>query len=872
MAWLRRLSNTLRAARHQREIEREIAFHVDERAAELQRDGLTADQARRMARLKFGNPSVQAERTRDVGIALWVDGLIRNVRQATRALLRTPGFTMSVVLTLALGIGANTAVFSAIDAILLRALPLPQSDRLVRLAEMRRQRLTIFSTPSRIEDWNRLNSTFEAISGYSLYDATDGSQALPERTRYAGVSPRFLKVLGLAPTLGRGLDDRAHRFGTPAVLLVSDRFWRDRLNSDPAAPGRSVQNDDVSGTVSSEIAGVMPPSFVFPDDTIGSWSALKIDAPWMRSRNSGFEFMTAIGRLKPGVTIEQARADLAAVQLRLGEQYPETDREMTVAVEPLKDVVVRGVGRSLWMLYGAVSVLLLIACTNIATLLLARGAHREHEVAVRYSLGASRRGVAAQLLTEATLLAIVGAAAGLLVATGTAAALRRLAPDLPRVDEVALDGRILLYTIAVAAAVSLVCGAVPALRSSRGESFARSGGVRISRRHGLQWLLVGVQVALSVTLLVGAGLLLRSFERLASVEPGFDASRVLAFHMYAPWSERGDTLIRRITRTLETMSTVPGVDAVATTTSLAGVPVSGAGPAEIVINTTTGADESRVSAEYRIVSPSYFATMGIRVVAGDLCRHPATSDVRRSSGQSMVNQAFVERYYTGRPVIGLQAVPRGFPPTRIVGIVANVREAAVDQAPTPALYACDLGATPNPWYLARATAAPGALVGAVRAKLKEIEPLRAVYDIAPLEQHIGRAYAETRLRTVLLVLFALTALSLACLGVYGTLSYVVGLKRREVGLRLALGGARLSVLRHFLAQGMRVVGVACLSGLVLAAGFARLLSGMLFDVSPFDPVTVAGVVAIVLLVAAVAALIPAARAALAQPASALRTD
>ncbi|HEY7191228.1 MAG TPA: ABC transporter permease, partial [Vicinamibacterales bacterium] len=428
MRWLRRLSNTLRSGHHQREIAREIAFHVDERAAQLQRDGLSADEARRVARMQFGNLLVQAERTRDMDIALWLDALVRNLQQAARGLARTPGFTVSVVLTLALGIGANTAVFSAIDAILLRALPYPQSDRLVRLGEVRRGTATIFATPSRIEDWNRLNSTFEAISGYSLYDATDSSRQLPERTRYAGVSPRFLEVLGLAPALGRGLDQRAHAYGAPTTLLVSDRFWRDRLGADPEAPGRIIQAPDVTGTVSFEVAGVMPPSFVFPDIEVGSWSALKVDAPWMRSRQGAFGFMTAIGRLKPGVSLEQARADLAVVQQRLGEQYPETDRDMTVAVTPLKDVVVSGVDRSLWMLFGAVSVLLLIACTNIATLLLSRGAHRGQEVAVRYALGASRRAVAGQLLAEAALLAMAGAATGLLVATGTSAALRRLAP------------------------------------------------------------------------------------------------------------------------------------------------------------------------------------------------------------------------------------------------------------------------------------------------------------------------------------------------------------------------------------------------------------------------------------------------------------
>jgi putative ABC transport system permease protein len=761
MRWLRRLSNTLRPGYHHREIEREIAFHVDERAAQLRRDGLSPAEARRQARRQFGNLLVQAERTQDVDIALWLDALVRNVQQAARGLARTPGFTMSVVLTLALGIGANTAVFSAIDAILLRALPYPQSDRLVRLGEVRRGTATIFATPSRIEDWNRLNSTFEAISGYSLYDATDSSRQLPERTRYAGVSPRFLEVLGLASALGRGLDERAHTYGAPTTLLVSDRFWRDRLGADPRAPGRIIRAPDVTGTVSFEVAGVMPRSFVFPDTEVGSWSALKVDAPWMRSRQGGFAFMTAIGRLKPGVTLEQARADLAVVQQRLGEQHPETDRDMTVAVTPLKDVVVNSVGRSLWMLFGSVSVLLLIACTNIATLLLARGAHRGREVAVRYALGASRRAVTGQLLTEAALLAVAGAAVGLLAATGTSAALRRLAPGLPRLEEIGVDGRILIYTMAVAVMVALTCGIVPALRSSRGgESLARAGAARVAARHGLQWLLVGVQVALSVTLLIGAGLLLRSFQQLANVELGFEPSRILAFRIYSPYSEQGDTVIRRVTATLETTGGLPGIEAVAITTSLSGVPAPGSGPSEFIVTSGTSGTEPPVIAEYRIVSPSYFSTMQIPVVAGELCRHTATADERRSASEAMVNRAFADRYFAGRSVIGLHVLARGFPfPSRIVGIVASAREAAVDREPTPTVYSCDIGVTPNPWYLARAAGTPANMTNPLRLKLKEIEPLRALYEIAPLEQHIGRAYAETRLRTVLLVLFAFTALS-----------------------------------------------------------------------------------------------------------------
>jgi putative ABC transport system permease protein len=578
-----------------------------------------------------------------------------------------------------------------------------------------------------------------------------------------------------------------------------------------------------------------------------------------------------IGRLKPGVTLEQARADLAVVQARLAKAYPQTDTEIGVRISPYKETVIGGVRGSLWLSFGAVSVLLLIACANIAALLLSRATRREQEVALRFSLGASRAVVAGQLLTETALLAFAGAAAGLLVAASASAAIRTWAPEIPRLDEIGIDARILMYTMASAVVVALLCGVFPAMRSTRQASaLSRGGRTQVSARHSVQWLLVGVQMALAVTLLAAAGLLLRSVEALARVDPGFDPARVLAFRLSGNWIEEEDRnrLVQRIQGTLDEISVLPGVQTAATAWSLPGVPRQ----YQIEFQLVGGRSESTkpLFAEWRTVSPEYFKTLRIARVAGELCRRPPDA---RSASEVMVNRSFADRYFHGRSVLGLRLSWEAASLTgRIVGVVADARELGMDRDPGPTVYACNSAPSPFPWFLVRTQGEPLALAGAVRLKLKELEPLRSVYDIGLLEKRIGDAYEQHRLRTVLLVLFAATALFLACLGLYGTLSYVVGLRRREVGLRLALGALPGEIIRQLVGQGLRVVSLACLCGLALAVAFSRVLSGMLYGVSPSDPFTLAGVVGIVLAVGSLAALVPAVRASQTEPMRVLREE
>jgi putative ABC transport system permease protein len=882
MSWLRRVVNTFRSGRVQRDIDREISFHIEERIDYLRAHGMSDEEARRAARIQFGNPLAQRDRTRDVDIAAAVDAAMRNIRYALRAMRRTPGFTATVVVTLALGIGANSAVFSAIDAVLLRPLPYPDADRLVELTQVHERSGQTRVAPVRLQDWIRLNTTFDGIAGYMVGEVVDTSGELPERIQNASVTAGFFDVLGVRPAMGRTFSREEHHFGYkgPEPVIFSHRRWRS------LGPDRQALDQPVRiGNSTIATIGVMPPTFEFLNARargIDVWIADDAGAPWTLSRTQ--TWFTGIGRLKPGVTLEQARADLERVQAQLGAQYPDTDRGLGVRIVPLKDTLVSGTRTSLWVLYGAVSVLLLIACTNIAALLLSRAASREHEIAVRYSLGGSRTAVAMQLLTEAAVLSFIGALIGVAVAIGASRALRLLAPDLPRVGEIAIDARILAYTMLSTLFVTFVCGLAPAIHSTRRARYV-SGSTRTttSARHSLQWLLVGVQIALSVTLLAGAGLLVRSIDAMSRVRLGFDPTHILTLRVSGQYGvETTDSHIQRINRVLDSLESLPGVEGVAIASRLPGV--RDYEQREFVLLEGRAETAPPLIAEARIVSPGYFAALRIPLLTGELCRRPANSGWPKApTTDVLVNRTFADRYFRGTAVLGLHLTGgldwlvknrhiAGALPSRIVGVVGDAREAGADREPAPTVYTCFSYPNPAPWHVIRTAGDPAAAVTAIRRTIRELEPLRSVYDIAPLEQRIGDAYAQNRLRMWLLSLFAITALALVCASVYGTLAYAVNLRRREVALRLALGALRTTVVRQLIDTSIRVVAVASIVGLGLALLFTRSLSTMLYGVTPADPATLTGVVAMVVTVASIAAAVPAARAAFMQPMRALREE
>src|SRR6267378_3484677 len=416
------------------QLDTELHFHIEKLMNDYIALGMTPEEARRKATLEFGGREQIKEELLDVHRVSFVETAIANLKSAFRFLRKSPSFSLTVILTLALGIGANSAVFSAIDAILFKPLPFPNGDQLMRLTQTQPKVKSpnTFVAPVRLEEWNDMNSTFQAITGYYSEDDSETSAALPEKLTHALVAPRFLQVWGVAPALGRDFKPEEEHFGGPPVVIISDGFWRKRFNADPGAVGKQLH----FGKVSYSIVGVMPASFLFPLRGVDLWSVSAPDAPYARSREA--TWFNVIGRLKPGVSVEQARANLAMVQAQLGKAFPKTDGDIVVGVQPLKETTVGGVRESLWLLFSSVSLLLLIACTNIVALLLARGTQRQHEISVRFSLGASRRALILQLLTETFVMALMGASLGLVVASGASRVFRSLAGDLPRVEAIHL--------------------------------------------------------------------------------------------------------------------------------------------------------------------------------------------------------------------------------------------------------------------------------------------------------------------------------------------------------------------------------------------------------------------------------------------------
>jgi putative ABC transport system permease protein len=863
MKWLKFF---LRKSAIEKELDSEIRFHLESVIQEKTAAGFSTDEARRLATLEFGGAEQVKEECRSVHRLAVIETAFANLKSAVRFMRGSPGFSATVILTLALGIGANSAVFSAIDAILLRPLPYPNPSELVVLHQYSRtsksSRRPI--APIRLQEWNRYNSTLQGIAGSYTQDLSETSGVIPERLVEADVTPRFLQVLGVAPELGRDFTPAEEHFGGPHAVLISDRFWRRRFHADPEVLGKTVRIESFS----VPIAGVLPASFPFPDENVDLWRPVPMDDPI--AQNRAYTWFTGIARLKPGVSIAQCRSDLNLVQARLGRQFPQTDKDLAVEVQALKETIIGNARRPLWILFGSVTLLLLIACTNIAALLLSRTMERAREISIRYSLGAARSAIMAQLLTEAFVLALAGSALGLAIAAAGVRVFHSLAKALPRTEEITLDWRLALYTLGCAVMATLLCGLIPALLASRrsiASTLAAHSRTQVSAGARVQWTLVGVQVALAVTLLVGAGLLVRSFRELGRVSPGFDPNHVLTLRISGNYGETGDQkkMFQRMKNTLDALAAMPGVDSAAIS---AGVPGAARGfPMEIKITDAAVSPGRKIIADEKVVYGAYFETLRMQVLAGSTCQEDTLWT------RAVVNRSFVETYFPDQTAIGhhLEITPFDAKP-EIMGVVADARENGLHNEPVPTLYWCSSNASPSPYFLIRASGDPMNLANALRREIHRIEPSRSVFDVMPLAQHLSESNAENRFRTLLLTLFALTAILLAAIGLYGTLSYLMALRRREIGLRMALGALPSQIRGRFLAQGAGVSLVGCMGGLAMAAGFSRLLGGMLYHVSRLDPLTYGAVAVGVLVVAGGACALPATRAAHLDPMEVLRHE
>jgi putative ABC transport system permease protein len=806
----------------------------------------------------------------------------QDVRYGWRTLRKSPGFTVIAVLTLALGIGANTAIFSVVNAVVLRPLPYAESERLIVPwgEKQSMQHHSVVSYPD-FEDWRAQTQTLEAVAAYNQGGTLLWNEAgEQEAIRGASVSADLFPLLRVQPVVGRAFTRDEDRAGAAPVILLGYELWQRRFNADPNIVGRQIR----LGSASATVLGVLPQGFRFPVQAQKTefLRPLAVALGERTTRRSSYS-LRVIARLKPGVETRQAESEMRAIGERLEQQYPDEGFRLGARLIPLYDEVVGGVRTSLLVLLGAVGFVLLIACANVANLLLARAAGRYKEIAVRTALGASRWRVVRQLLTESVLLSIVGGTLGLLLALWGVDLLVAASPlDIPRLKEVGLDTSVLLFTAGVCVLTGVLFGLAPALQATKVDvQSALKDGARGSTGAGrsrTRGLLVIAEVALSLVLLVGAGLLGKSFMRLRAVNPGFEPQNVLTTGVSLARTKYPNADARRQTfeQIIQRVAAVPGVEAAALVEPL---PLSGSNSANtfVIAGRPAPAPADKPTSNYRAISPDYFRAMSIPVLRG---RAFTARDDAKAPPVIIVNEWFARRHFAGAEALGqrimIEADPAEGPqPLReIVGIVGDVRHESLT-VPGGSEYYVPYQQAPEAYMdlVVRAAAvnAPG-LGAAVRDAIREVDREQYVPAVTPLTQLLAESVARRRFDMLLTGLFAAVALLLASVGIFGVTTYTVAQRTHEIGVRMALGAQAADVLRLILGQGLRLILLGVALGLAAAFALTRVLAGMLYGVTPTDPATFAGVALLLISVALVACLIPARRATKVDPIVAMRYE
>jgi predicted permease len=808
--------------------------------------------------------------------------MIQDVRYAFRTLRRSPGFTVVVVGTLALGIGATTAIFSVVNAILLQPLPYSNGDRLVWIWENNLSKNIPINpaSPGNLNDWRSQSRLFERLSAWEGQSFNLTSRGTPERVLGARVFADFFDVVGIRPALGRTFHPEEDRAGAGAVALLSHGFWQRRFGGDPSILGRTITVDGKTFTV----IGIIPSGQTVPFNLFELWIPFALDADHMGAH--GERFLRPVGRLKRGVSVRQAQAELGAIARRLEELYPLENTGAGVTVIPLKEMFVGEMRRPLLVLLAAVALVLLIACANVANLTLARAIAREKEIALRSALGASRLQLTRQLFTETLLLCALGTASGLGLAAYGVQLLRSFVPSvsvtykvpIPGASEIGVDGRVLSFTLVLSVVTATLCGLAPARRTSRADlngslkgGRGSAGSISLGRFRNT---LVVAEVALALMLLVCAGLMIESFRRLQAVRLGFDPQDVLTVSLTLPEAKYREARQRAefFARLLERVESLPGVKSAAVTDYL---PLSGHwGTAAFSIEGRPPlARGDFLVADVRTVSPGYFGTMAIPRVDG---RGFKTSDDEAAPQVVVINQTMARRFWGSENPIGrrLDLGDAQNPDFReIVGIVADVRHFGIDVEPHAEMYLCHLQAPGGRMTLVVRTAAEAlSLATAVRSEVLAVDAEQPVYDVQSLQQLVAQSMALRRFAMLLLAGFAVVALCLASIGIYGVISYVVGRRTREIGVRMALGAGRQQVLGLVVGQGMKLAFVGIITGLAGAVAATRALRSLLFEIKPLDPRTFLVVTLTFAAVALLACWLPARRAAGVNPMEALRDE
>jgi putative ABC transport system permease protein len=794
--------------------------------------------------------------------------MLRDIRYAVRQLIKAPTFTLVAILTLALGIGATSAIFSVVNGVLLQPLPYPDPDNLVRVYEVVPQYGRFSVAPANFLDWRKQNSVFERIAAF-----TSGAGALagaegPERVPSASVSWDLFELLKVTPSLGRGFTADEEVPGKTSPIVLSHGAWQRRFGGDPNILGRTV---NLNGAAAS-IVGVMPAGFFFPTRQIEFWVPLTSNPA---NAPRGAHFLSVVARMKAGVTVEQATAEMKTIAGALAVQYPNSNAKETSEVVRLFDQVVGGIRPALMTLFGAVGVVVLIACANVANLLLVRATLREKEFAIRAAIGAGRRRLVMQMLAESVVLSLTGGALGLLLAYLAIPAIQTLsAGTIPRVLDVSIDTCVLAFVFFSSIAVGLLFGLAPAwhvTRTTLGESLKE--GARGSSLAGGRWLrnaLMILEVGLSIVLLVGAILLLRSFAKLTSVDPGFRPHGVLTFSVALPQRSYPqphnrvafyDTLLAR----LDALPQVTGAGMVQT------LPMRGGYTLSFSIEGRPAARPGEeLSANHRSASPGYFSALGIPLLRG---RTFTDRDSERAPQVAVVDEAFATRHFPNEDPIGrgidIGNGTDGF--YEIVGVVGSVHHDGLDENPAPTMYVpYRQDVFSGMWLVARTNGDPAQLTSTVRQLVREIDPALPAFAISPLVDVISNSVAQRRFSMLLLASFAFIAVFLAAVGLYGVVTYTVSQRTQEIGVRMAIGAGRADVLKLVVGGGMKLALVGVALGMLGALAVARVVESLLFDVTPFDPTSYAVTAAILLAVAALACYVPARRATRVDPLEALR--
>ena len=794
---------------------------------------------------------------------------MRHWRWALRSLGRRPVFTATVLILLTLGIGVNTALFSVVNTVLLQPLPFPRPAELVTVMEAtaaHRQKESLMA-PVRIEEWSRLSRTFQTISGSYSENVTDTSMSQPQRLDGRRVAPRYFNVYGMPALLGRTFTPDEEVAGGPLAAVISYGLWARRYGLDPRITSRRLI---VEGRGYS-IVGVMPKTFT--SASIDVWLPAQVNAFLMRQRDA--RFFSGVGRMKPGVTVPQAQADLASVENALAERYPKTDKGWSALVGDLKDARVGDARKPLVLLFGAVVLLLLITVSNVASLVLAQLKERERELAIRSSLGATQTQVVGSVMREIGWLAAGGAISGYGLARFSMRLLAKLFADTPRMTELSIDWRALAFAMAASLAGAVAFGLLPALRATRAGNagtLIRVGRGVAGQRQWAQRALIGGQVALTMLLLASAGLLLRSFYNLNHVDTGFDSSHTILFHVGAGWAEDRDVIGRMQEQLIAGLERVPGVEAAGMTNFL---PASGATLRNNITleGAAATAETGNMPTGYRLVSPGYLQALRVPLLAGAWC--PELRASMPGEPQMMVNRRFVDVYGRGRNLLGRDIGIPGYGNARwtIVGVIGNIKEDSLSAPDYPYVYACAGGGNwPDPEYAVRTAGDPHQAMNSIRQVVADVAPGRAIFGVQTMDEALDGTLDRPRSNAHLLALFALAAMTLAAVGLYGLVTQIVNARRREMGLRIALGAAPGQIVAAVVASAGRLIAAGIAIGAALTVALQPVFRNLIFGVSTLDGLSLAYAALVLAVVSLLAALLPARRAAAIDPMESMRAE